>query len=136
MIALAEQPIAEEWHYPANMPTHRITTMQALAENVRSLMERDSLTQKQLAKRAGVSQRTISNVLNASHETGIETVDRIAAVWGLQGWELQMRNLPPELLGTGILRRTVGALTVATPKGREMIAELAEREAHYSKIKP
>ncbi len=109
--------------------------MAAVARNLRSLMEREGMTQLKLAKRSGVSQRTISNVLNESHEPGVETVDQLARVFKLKGWQLQMSDLPPELLGSDYVDRTVGALVQASPKGRQMIAELAEREAHYSKTK-
>lgn len=131
------QHFANTWHYPAKtMPITKLTTTAALARNLRALMERETLTQQQLAKKSGISQRTISNVLNGSHEPGIETVDKLAGVFKLQGWQLQMRDLPPELVGSSLVDRTVGALVQASPKGREMIAELAEREAHYSKSKP
>jgi transcriptional regulator with XRE-family HTH domain len=127
---------ASAWHYPASVPTTKLTTMAAVARNLRTLMEREAMTQLKLAKKSGVSQRTISNVLTESHEPGVETVDQLAKVFKLEGWQLQMPDLPPELLGSDLVDRTVGALVQASPKGREMIADLAEREAHYSKTKP
>jgi transcriptional regulator with XRE-family HTH domain len=127
---------ANDWHYPAKVPNTKLTTMAAVARNLRTLMEREAMTQLKLAKKSGVSQRTISNVLNESHEPGVETVDQLARVFKLDGWQLQMPDLPPELLGSELVDRTVGALVQASPKGREMIADLAEREAHYSKTKP
>jgi transcriptional regulator with XRE-family HTH domain len=130
------QNFASCWHYPATVGSEKLTTTAAVARNLRALMEREELTQKQLAKKSGVSQRTISNVLSGSHEPGIEIVDQLARAFKLEGWQLQMSGLPPELIGSDIMDRTVTALAQASPKGREMIAELAEREAHYSKTKP
>jgi transcriptional regulator with XRE-family HTH domain len=131
------QNFAHDWHYSAKrMPFTKLTTTEAVAKNLRRLMEMRGLTQPQLAKKAGVAQRTISNILSASNEPGIEKINKIARVFGLQGWQLQMPNLPDDMLTDGRVTRVIDALTRATPEGREMIERLAEREAHYSKAKP
>lgn len=120
------------WQYPANVPPSKKTTTQALSDNLRMLMERTEMSQAELAKKSGVSQRTISNILAGTHEPGIEIVDKIARVFGLEGWKLQMRDLPPDLLGNDMVEQTLGALAQANPAGREMIVRLAEREAHFN----
>jgi transcriptional regulator with XRE-family HTH domain len=128
------QNFAHDWHYSANhMPFTKLTTTEAVAKNLRRLMAMRGLTQPQLAKKAGVAQRTISNILSASNEPGIEKINKIARVFGLQGWQLQMPNIPDDMLSGAVVTRVIDALTRATPEGREMIERLAEREAHYSK---
>jgi transcriptional regulator with XRE-family HTH domain len=117
------------------MAYKKLTTTEAVAKNLRRLMDVNGLTQVQVAKRAGVSQRHISNVLNAAQEPGIEKINKIAQAFGLHGWQLQMPNLPEDMLTDGRVTRVIDALTRATPEGREMIERLAEREAHYSKAK-
>jgi transcriptional regulator with XRE-family HTH domain len=136
MIYIDVQNFADDWHYSANhMPSSKLTTTEAVAKNLQRLMELRGLTQPQLARRAGVAQRTISNILSARNEPGIEKINKIAKVFGLQGWQLQMPNIPEDMLTDGRMTRVIDALTRATPEGREMIERLAEREAHYSKQK-
>jgi transcriptional regulator with XRE-family HTH domain len=113
-----------------------MTTSEAVARNLRRLMEAHRLTQVDVAKKAGVSQRHISNVLNLVNEPGIDRVDKIAKVFGLKGWQLQMPDIPDDMLLSSVVHKVFDALTQATPEGREMIGRLAEREAHYSKQKP
>src|SRR5688572_15822706 len=120
------QDSSSDWQYCAKpMPYKKLTTTEAVARNLRRLMDVNGLTQVQVAKRAGVSQRHISNVLNAAQEPGIEKINKIAQAFGLQGWQLQMPNLPEDMLTGGVLHRVVDALTQATPEGREMIGRLA-----------
>jgi transcriptional regulator with XRE-family HTH domain len=136
MIYIDTQDTSTDWHYCAkHMPYQKLTTTEAVAKNLRRLMDVNGLTQVQVAKRAGVSQRHISNVLNAVSEPGIEKINKIARVFGLHGWQLQMPNLPEDMLVGGVVTRVIDALTQASPEGREMIGRLAEREAHYSKQK-
>jgi transcriptional regulator with XRE-family HTH domain len=131
------QNISSAWQYSANlMPYTKMTTTEAVAKNLAKLMDAHRLTQQQLAKKADVAQRTISNILNASNEPGIEKINKIARVFGLEGWQLQMPNIPDDMLMSGVVHKVMDALTQATPEGREMIGRLAEREAHYSKRKP
>lgn len=131
------QDSSSDWHYCAKpMPYIKLTTTEAVAKNLRRLMDVHGLTQAQVAKRAGVSQRHISNILNAVQEPGIEKINKIARAFGLHGWQLQMPNLPEDLLLGDVVTRVMDALTQASPDGREMIGRLAEREAHYSKHKP
>lgn len=59
------------------------TTTQIIAKNVRSLMEREGMVQIQLAERAGVSQRTISNVVRGAHQPRIEVLDALAKALGV-----------------------------------------------------
>jgi transcriptional regulator with XRE-family HTH domain len=130
------QNFALGWQYSAvHMPFTKLTTTEAVAKNLARLMEIRGFTQPQLAKKAGVAQRTISNILNTRNEPGIEKINKIARVFGLQGWQLQMPNVPEDMLTDGRMTRVIDALTRATPEGREMIERLAEREAHYSKAK-
>jgi transcriptional regulator with XRE-family HTH domain len=130
------QNITPAWQYSAkHMSYNKLTTTEAVAKNLRRLMDAHKMTQPTLAKKAGVAQRTISNILNATNEPGIEKINKIARVFGLHGWQLQMPNLPDDMLTDGRVTRVIDALTRATPEGREMIERLAEREAHYSKTK-
>lgn len=119
--------------YPANMPHRELTTIQAVARNLKALMERHGMTQTTLAKKSGVSQRHISSILNGETECGTEKANKLARVFGLQGWQLQMPNIPDDLLDSDLILKVVKAMADATPEGRDLIAKNAEREAFFSK---
>lgn len=91
------------------------------------------MTQSALAIKSGVSQRHISSILRAEAEAGIEKLDKIGRVFHMRGWQLQMPDLPDDLLDSDIIGKVVQSLARVPPKGREFIAETAVREAHFNK---
>lgn len=63
-----------------------------LAQNVASLRKRQSLSQKELAEKSGVSLRTIQRVENGETEPTGETLKRIASSFGITPNELMERD--------------------------------------------
>lgn len=124
---------ASRSQYPANM-RKEITTRAAVAQNLRALMRRhDNMTQTQLADASGVSQRHISSILNEQAEPGVEKTRKLARVFGLEGWMLQVPGMPEEVLDSKILGSIVQSLREASPEGRDLIEKTARREAFFSK---
>lgn len=74
------------------------STAAIFAENVRTLMQRRKLTQDQLGKKAGISQRHVSSVLRQENAPTAEIIGKIAGAFNLPAWLLLVPNLPPELL--------------------------------------
>lgn len=109
---------------------------ETLAHNVKVLMDHKGWSQPELARRSGVSQRSISDLLGYKKGSTTTTIDRIAAAFGLDGWVLLVPGLPKELLESGRLSKLVGSYSSANKKGREYIDKAAEVEARYSKINP
>jgi len=108
-----------------------------LAKNLTSLMRRHHLTQAALAKKAGISQRTISNLLNPdSHSPTLESVDAAAAAFGLEGWHLIMPGLLDDLDNGGRIAELVEAYVQSSPDGRDLIQKVAQREAEHQKKLP
>jgi transcriptional regulator with XRE-family HTH domain len=97
-------------------------------------MEARNMTQKELEKKSGVSQRQISNILNKQTGCGVEAADALARVFNLNGWHLLIPDLPNELLTSPTLVKLVDAYTHASGEGREMILRVAEREATYGRV--
>lgn len=62
-----------------------MTSTDILAANVRHLMNAKGWTQTALADRAGISQKAVSNIVNAQNTVTLDTLDRIAAVFGVSG---------------------------------------------------
>jgi transcriptional regulator with XRE-family HTH domain len=119
---------------PTSMQRNVLTATQVVARNLAILMKRHNLKQLELAKSSGVSQRHISSILHEETECGIEKVNKLARVFGLKGWQLQVPDPPEELLDSDIIGTVVKALAEASPEGRDLIAKNAVREAHYSKL--
>jgi transcriptional regulator with XRE-family HTH domain len=93
-------------------------------------MRRHGFTQVVLARKAGISQRTISNLLNPeSHSPTLESVDAAAAAFGLEGWHLIMPGLLDDLENSGRIAALVEAYVQSSPDGRDLIQKVAEREA-------
>jgi transcriptional regulator with XRE-family HTH domain len=68
------------------------TMSEVLAENVRALMQmaphRDLNTDRKLGKKAGVSHKTINNVLNGRHDVHMSKVEKIAAAFRMSPHQL------------------------------------------------
>lgn len=107
----------------------RALPRETLARNLRYLMDREHLSEQACAKRAGVSQKSVNNVLHHRTTTSLDIVDKLAAAFGLQGWHLILPNLPDELIGSNSIAQLYEAYSSATPEGRELIDHIAEREA-------
>ena len=113
--------------------------IKALADNVRRLMDAHKLTQSQLASRAGVSQKSISDLLNyggnVSKEPRLGTIERIAKGFGIPVWQLQIPDLPVELLRNHSVGKVLENYRDAGPSGRENIRRIAESEVRYALLK-
>jgi transcriptional regulator with XRE-family HTH domain len=69
-----------------------------LRRNLKALMgtKAGPTSQGELHRKSGVAQSTIGRILSAEGEdSGIETVDRIAKAYGLQGWQLLVAGMDP-----------------------------------------
>lgn len=114
------------------MRTDRSLPRETLARNLRHLMEMENLSEPALAKRSGVSQRTINNILRIEKAPTLDTVDKLAAAFGLNLWHLIMPSLPEDLVRSPSLEKLYRAYIKASPDGREYIDRVAEREAKFS----
>jgi transcriptional regulator with XRE-family HTH domain len=74
------------------------TPRAVLRQNLKACMATKSGPHSQLAlaKKSGVGQATIGRILSAEGvDAGIETVDKIARVYGLQGWQMMIAGMDP-----------------------------------------
>ena len=113
--------------------------IKALADNVRRLMDAHKLTQNQFATRAGVSQKSISDLLNyggnVSKEPRLGTIEKIAKGFEIPPWQLQIPGLPVELLRDHAVGKVLENYRDAGPIGREHIRRIAESEVRYTLLK-
>lgn len=110
----------------------RKTTRSALATNLDMLMGLYSLSQKTLSERSGVSQKTISNMLNADQPgIGASTLDKVsdvAAAFGLEGWHLLLPGLPQDISARSSISKLIYDYLGAPADSQRVIAHTADRE--------
>jgi len=119
------------------MPNSR----EILAENLRRLLSMGAAhglpsNQSELARRSGVSQKTISNWLDPSRGVApvLDKLDMIAGVYRLEAWQLLMPDLPDDMLLAGHLRRLVANYRhITDPGARRYVERIAEAEADYTR---
>lgn len=77
------------------MDTH-LQTRQILARNVRILMEMRDWNQHDLQRKAHVSQKTVSNVVNGRQSTQIDVIEKLAAAFRVEPFHLLLPNIFPQ----------------------------------------
>jgi transcriptional regulator with XRE-family HTH domain len=103
-----------------------------VATNLRALMDRREWSQADLASKARVSQRHISNMLNRKTSASFETLNSVAAPFGIPGWLLLIDGLSVDLLDSQRIPLLVNRFHASGPDGKDLIERLAEREAHHN----
>ena len=106
-----------------------------IAKNVKLLRRYARLSQVSLAKQAGVSQATVSNLENPdkagdNYSPTTDNIDAIAAVFGLPGAVLAM-NLPMDiLLNFSNISSVIHRYVLANSRERQAIEAVAELTRH------
>lgn len=118
------------------MRSSRPKTRQSVAKNLQVLMAHAGWSQRDLAAKAKVSQRQISNILSQATSCSVETADALAAAFGLQGWHLLLPNLPDDLAESPSIARLVEAYIGSDPAGRAYLNSIADRELSSGTQKP
>lgn len=114
---------------------------QVLADNLRRLLANGAAhglptNQSELARRSGVSQKTISNWLDPSR--GVEPVlgklAQVAQVYKLDPWQLILQHLPDDWEAIRQLRLLVrNYQQIQNPEARRYLNRIAEAEAGYKR---
>lgn len=110
---------------------------QAVADNLRQLMAYKHLRNQVAAARfCGVSQRTISNLLNPTADISptLAKLERVAAAFGVQPWQMLIPGLPLSQLTNHRFDRLVEHYLRASPAGRDNILRIAEAESRYARL--
>ncbi|MBH1745227.1 helix-turn-helix transcriptional regulator [Stenotrophomonas maltophilia] len=130
-----KQYFADPDQYPAQVTNDSSRT---LADNVRRLMEAAGDTQAKVAKRAGLAQRSVGNVVTygTTHETSptLRTVDGIADAYGVPVWMLLLDQVPLEVLQSPELGRLIDNYVKAPASARANIDRVADAEVRYAEI--
>jgi transcriptional regulator with XRE-family HTH domain len=111
----------------------RTATKTVLARNLRYLMGDRGWDQVDLAKKSGVSQKTVSNILGEIKVPTLDTVDKLASAFGLNLWHLILPTLVEDLKSPTSIRELYAAFSTSNDQGRQFILSVAEREAKFNK---
>lgn len=107
-----------------NRPLPRET----LAKNLRWLLDKHGWSERSLAKRSKVAQKTVNNILNEVSSPTLDKLEAIAAAFGLTSWQLIMPSLPKELLDSPCIPRILERYASLDDDGREYIDRTLDRE--------
>jgi DNA-binding XRE family transcriptional regulator len=107
------------------------------ARNLQILMQYHDYDQPTLAKKSGVSQKTISNMLNPGDDKSpnLKKVASIAKAFGLQTWHILYPNAPEDILINSSIEKFVENYAYTDKNTREAWAQVAEATTKYNKIK-
>jgi transcriptional regulator with XRE-family HTH domain len=90
------------------------------------------LTQMELARVSGVSQKTISNMLDASRagldSQTLDKLDRVAGAFGLTAWHMLIPSLPLEISYCHQISELVETFVALPCSSRAIVVHTAERE--------
>lgn len=106
-----------------------------VANNVRRLMQAHDLSANQLAKESGLAQTTISGLLRYPEirkTPNLATIQALAEYFRIEAWQLQIPNLPDDLLQNHRLSRLIYSFAGVDETGRTSVENVAEREVRYS----
>lgn len=110
-----------------------------VATNVAMLMDGAKISQKELERRSGVSQATISKLLNPSSDPRyaptITVIEKIADAFGIKPWQLMIPSLPPELLSSHVVEKIVENFSAIDDEGRDTVSRIAQAELRYTQYR-
>lgn len=110
----------------------------ALAGNVRRLILDLGWSQVELARRAGLAQKTVNDLLNygrtAKKTPTLATIEAISAAFDISPWHLQIPDLPLDLLKGRRVDKLVENFRDASDMGRENVLRIAESEVRYQVV--
>jgi len=113
------------------MTNTRKAPRKVLAENLRRLMDHHSYSGAEVARRAKVDPKTVTNMLNEQHNPDLDNVAAVAAVFQLSLWQLIRPNLTIEKMEDGSVDQLIENYYSANDKGKESILQVAEMAAGY-----
>lgn len=117
--------------YGLVMSATRPSTVSTLATNLRELMRETGMSARAVSSKSGVSLRMINYILIGERKATLDVADRIAAVFGINGWQIIKPELKIDLARSGRLSKLVEHYESASEEGRQYLDRVAEREGKY-----
>jgi transcriptional regulator with XRE-family HTH domain len=96
------------------------------------LMAETKLSGAEVARLAGISSKSVNNMLHGRHGPNLDHVEAVAGVFQLTGWQLILPGLRSDIARNGHLDALMQHYTDASTEGRANIDRVAELEARYN----
>jgi transcriptional regulator with XRE-family HTH domain len=96
-------------------------------------MDEKEWSERRLAAKSGVAQKTINKILNLESAPTSDTIDKLAAAFGLAAWQLTLPIPPEQISDSGSFSALLHHYIAASPDSRAEISRVAEREAKHRK---
>jgi transcriptional regulator with XRE-family HTH domain len=112
-------------------PTPRPLPRFVVRDNLKLLMDQGDIAPGALAVNAGIDRKTLNNFLNARYDPRPEMLDKVAAVFGLDGWMLLSPLVKEGSKQSVRINRLLTAYAAANEKGKENVLRVAEMAAEY-----
>lgn len=110
------------------------------AHNVASLMAKSNMTQAALAQKSGVSQRTISNILNPESDPNysptLNNIEKISNALGVSPWQMLIGAVAVDIIASKDIDKLIHSFTSVSDEGREAILSVSKREVRYHHMAP
>lgn len=98
------------------------------------------MSQSALAQKSGVSQRTISNMLNPDYDPRysptLNNIEKVADALGISPWQLLIEAVPTEVIASRDIEKLVHIFSTVSEEGRDAILSVGKREVRYQKMVP
>lgn len=108
------------------------TIRDTLSANIRLLMQMNDWDQKTLANKAGIAQKTISNMATMSNSASIDNIAKVAKAFRVPSWLLIMPGITRETVASNKIPTLVTNYIHSTDTGREYIDRVSEQESKYT----
>ena len=95
-------------------------------------MAETKLSGAEVARLAGISSKSVNNMLHGRHGPNLDHVEAVAGVFQLTGWQLILPGLRSDIARNGHLDALMQHYTDASTEGRANIDRVAELEARYN----
>ncbi len=107
---------------------------ETLARNLSYLMDKHGLSCAALAKKSGVSAKTVNNMQQTRFNVTLDSVDAVARVFGLTAWHLIMPNLPSDMLESKTMEQHVAKFCQLPKASRDQVDAFLDREAAFAEL--
>lgn len=96
--------------------------------NVIAHLAHQEVTRAEIAKKAGISPKTLNNLLNGRHAPQFDVLDKIAKALKVELWQLWLPEFPPDAAHDETFPRLIETASKLTPTARKAVARMADLE--------
>lgn len=101
--------------------------------NVKAHLTHQRLAGAELAKKAGISPKTLNNLLNGRHAPQFDVLDKIAKALKVELWQLWLPEFPADMTHDETFPRLIETASKLTPTALKAVARMADLELEASR---